>query len=299
MGFGYRIMAISILPIKTSQFGASYSITAPAANVAYRVIFSFSNGTYKIDGPSDRITRVSFWNNSTLIGTAQTTSGTVSFNLGTTATDITYWTTSGTNTVITITKTGEPLASGVSGTLDVIATSGTYNQTGQAYVFAVGGGMNGLSGWSNDGGAGGSSGRLSNVELVNLTNSVPVTVTVGGVGGGNSAFGNFVNTTNGALAPGGAQNASGSATPAGAGLPVINGTTGGGGGGGSITGAGPFPGGGDGGIGTGGTGSAFPGNGGGGTGYGSGGGGGSRSGSNNFQYGGGAGRPGAVFVLRF
>ena len=98
----------------------------------------FSAGVYTISCTSTVTANVDFWNGSAYIGTATTVSGTVLYSLGTAATKALVYSSSA-GTVVSISQTGAALAP-VSGTLDTLTNSQTYNQTGLAYIVAVGAG---------------------------------------------------------------------------------------------------------------------------------------------------------------
>ena len=139
-------MAITVYPVTSTAAGTNLTATvmsAATANTAYSGTVSLVPGVYTITCTSTVTTYMDFFNGSTPIttsGSVYTTSGTVAINLATAPTKIVFWTTSGTNTTITLTETGTPVATtAVSGTLDTLTTSGTYNQTGSLYVIAVGG----------------------------------------------------------------------------------------------------------------------------------------------------------------
>lgn len=306
-------MSISVFPVpvtSSSSINAS-AITAASANTMYEGRATFDPAIYTISCASGVITNFQFYSNvNTLITSGVTASGTVSISLASTADRIRLWTNTGSNTVVTITKTASALTNQFSGTLDTITTSGTYTGTstsGYAFVILVGGG--GAGGGVPNAWAGGGSGGPGGVggKLVQLTGSMPVVLGAGGTGivaqtgnsGGASTFAGMT-AGGGGGGPGGntsAQGATGSVTGAdvsGGGVLypfVINGTTGGGG----VTGSGSTVPGSGSGIGTGGSGKSSTG--GDATGYGAGGGG---AYSNTFgAFAGGAGTPGVLYVLRF
>ena len=300
-------MAIEVFPVATgSGLTAAQSVTATSPNVLYVSTTSFPVGIYTITCTTTTIARVYFFSGGTFIGLATTVSGSVSFNLATAATDIYFFSNTGSNITINLQKTGEAVStSAPSGTLDTITESGTFNTTGKMYVMAIGGGGGG-NGIRNPGGSGtsGGSGGLSE-GFTNTASATTVTVGTGGTGGnqnadGNSggatSFGNLFVANGGIVAgaggtPGGAS-AGGLVTPIGQFAKA--GTFGAGEGGGS-------------GIGTGGTrpnpnnGEPTAGNSA--TGYGAGGGGAGAGGNNSSGNAwqnkpGGAGAPGVVYVLR-
>lgn len=284
-------MAVSQIPQKSSSSATTVSATAVSAETLYYVAAPFVAGIYTITCVSSSVATVTFYNGNTPITTVSTISGSIAINLGTAATHISYFVNTGSNIQILITLTGVPLASGVSGVLDTITSTGTYSHNGRAAIFLVGAGSSGGGGYSDhagrpEGGAGGASGGVSGPHYVQLTGST--SVTIGAAPGGTTSFAGFTTSTagrgNGGGGGGGVGGASNNGTP------VKPGTTGGGGGGKRWYSPGPGAGGGSG-IGTGGNG-GYNSAGGNGTGYGSGGAGG--SGPNP----GGNGTQGVVYVVK-
>lgn len=304
----------------------AFTATLPVALRTYRSVQSFEPGIYTIQvTPSTANVRAGFISSTGFIGSTNTTSGAVIYNLASAATGVNLMALSGapSNTQVTINRTASPLTSSDvgNGTLDTINTTSTYNTTGILAVLVYSGGAQGESAgpdltYSN-GGAGGRAGFINGDVVVTNT---PTTVTIGAGGIGsinapvnptNSSFGNLVvadqastaypngnggwgngvwNDGNGAVA--------GNASAA---FLSWNGNQTTGGGGGANTGdrgAGVVRVGGGSGIGTGGSSPAFntdpAGNG---TGKASGGGGG-KGGPSNVGRKGGNGAPGVVYVLR-
>jgi hypothetical protein len=186
-------MTISVfpVPVTTSSSINANALTAASANVLYEGRSSFDAAIYQITCATGVITNFQFWNGSTFILSSVTVSGTVSINLSSAADRIRVWTNTGSNTVITITKTAAALTDQFSGTLDTVTTSGTYTGTstsGKAYAVLVGGGGGGgrRSGANAQGGA---SGGVC-AKIVTLTGSM--SVTIGAFGAGST-----VNGTNG------------------------------------------------------------------------------------------------------
>lgn len=179
-------MAISVFPAPvTSSLNAS-AITATSANTLYEGRTTFDPGVYTISCASATATNFEFYSNSTtLVTSGVTASGTVLINLASTADRIRLWTNTGSSIVVTITKTAAALTNAFSGTLDTISASGTYNQTGPAYVLVVGGGAGGNANTGSQnvsyrGGAGGVCGAF-----LTLSGSTSVTVGNGGAAGAN------------------------------------------------------------------------------------------------------------------
>lgn len=319
-------MAISVYPVPvTSSLNAS-AITAASANTLYEGRATFDPAIYTITCASGVITNFTFLSGDlTEILSGVTVSGTVAVSTASTADRIRLWTDSGTNTVVTITKTASALTNQFSGTLDTITSSTTYTTTGTAYAVCVGGGGGGCGANVNGGGGGGGSGAITS-KLVTLTGSMAIVVGAAGgaqANGGTTTFagmsaGGGTGSTAytrpspggaGGTATGGTFNIAGAAGTAGhiqtggakngvaTGTAVYTfvkaGTTGSGGGSGNSSSS---PGGGSG-IGTGGTGAGYNQNGGSATGYGGGGGGACTVSGNPGS--GGAGSPGVVYILRF
>lgn len=192
-------MAISKLqPVVTSSINAS-SITATSPNTMYEGRTTLESGIYTITCINSTVAKVEFYSGTaTLITTAVTISGTVTINLATTADRIRLWTDTGSNVVVTITKTANAMSNQFSGTLDTVTTVGssTYTATstsGYAYTILIGGGAGGggggkgntPSGHRSSGGGGGGSGAICE-KLVQLTGSMTVVIGAGGAGGAGS-----------------------------------------------------------------------------------------------------------------
>jgi hypothetical protein len=317
-------MAISRVNAPVTSTLNADAITAVSANVLYEGRKTFDPAIYQITCASGTVANFEFFSNvNTEITSGSTTSGTVSINLASTADRVRIWTNTGTNIVVTITKTAAALTNQFSGTLDTVTTVGSSTYTGTStsgygYAVLVGGGGGGAGGQLSLGSGGGSGAICS--KIVALTGSMPVTIGAGGNGsatftstgnaGGSSTFAGMTagggsgggdgGAASGGTATGGTYNQTGGSSgiantntnPTTAGSVykfVISGTTGGGGskgGGSSVNGVG-------GGIGTGGsfvnTNEPVTAA----TGFGAGG------ASANGTANGGAGRPGVLYVLRF
>ncbi len=180
-------MAISVFPVPvTSSINAS-SLTATTSNTLYSAALSLDPAIYTITCTTSTIANVEFYSGAgNLLTTATTASGTVAINLASAADRIRLWTNTGSNIVVTITKTAAALTDNFSGTLDTITTSSTYTQTstsGFGYIMVVGGGGGGGGNHvpsGNGGGAGGAGGIAAKVAA--LTGSMSVTVGSGGAG---------------------------------------------------------------------------------------------------------------------
>lgn len=216
-------MASSVfpLPVTSSAGNLAKSITIPSANTLYSATSDFAAGIYTITCASTTIANIDFFNGTTFISRATTVSGTVTYNLGTDATSIRIYTNTGSDIVINIILSGESV-SAVSGTLDTITTTGSYNQTGAVYAVVIGGGGGGAGSVSGyGGGGGGGSGGITEGRIV-LSGTTTVTVGAGGnSGGGAGGTSNVGNLT---------------ANGGGGGTAGNNNATGGGGGGGGSAG---------------------------------------------------------------
>lgn len=239
-------MTISVFPAPVTSSINSDALTAASPNVVYEGRKTFDPAIYTITCASATITNFQFLSNtSTVITSGVTTSGTVSINLASTADRIRLWTNTGSNVVVTITRTAIALTNQFSGTLDTITSNTTYTGTsssGFAYFLMAGaGGGGGSSNQQYGGGSGGGSGGWQS-GIVALTGSMPITIGVGGgtgAAGTSTTFAGFT-CTGGSGGTDGGGNATGGAggTPngsAGGGTPAGGSPSGQGGSGGSIT----------------------------------------------------------------
>jgi hypothetical protein len=321
-------MSISIFPTPaaedTSVNNLKYNVVAASSSGLYKGSQVLKPGIYTITCISTTNTTVTFWNGSTEILSATTSSGTVNVNLPNGATSFYYSINTGTSISIDIQRVANPVAYAAA-VVDILTSSASYTHTGKAYVVAVGGGEGGQSsefsggGFSGVAGRGGKSGGIA-ADLLTLSGTVNYTVGAagnsngpGGGGnpnaGGNSTFSNVVTSANVGQGNGGAAaNNTGSGGAGNAGTAsaysfVVTGTTGGGGGGARNYGRSPGNGAGSG-IGSGGRGGEQatsndtngPTNGGNANGYGGGGGG--SGASDNVGRTGGNGGPGVIYVLK-
>lgn len=184
-------MSLNVFPVAISSSSGSTAnaITCSTAGVLYSALGSFDAGVYTVTCASSTIAKVEFYSGvETLITTAVTASGTVAINLASAADRIRLWTDTGSNIVVTITKTANSLSNIFSGTLDTITTSTTYTATstsGYAYVVIIGGGGGGAGGQgagSGIGGGGGGGGATAE-KLIQLTGSMPIVIGAGGTAG--------------------------------------------------------------------------------------------------------------------
>lgn len=196
-------MAITVFPAAvTSTLNAS-AITAVSANTMYEGRATFDSAIYTVTCASGVITNFQFFNGTTSVLSSVTASGTVSINLASTADRVRLYTNTGSNTVVSITKTAAALTNQFSGTLDTVTTTGssTYTGTstsgyGYAMIVGPGGGSGGTSG--SDGGGGGGGGVAG--KFVVLTGSMAVVIGTAGAarttaGGPSSTFAGMTATT--------------------------------------------------------------------------------------------------------
>ena len=152
----------------TSSINAS-SITAVSANTMYEGRIALEAAIYTITCTSTKIATVYFMSSTnTVVATAVTASWTVAINLPSSIDRVRVWTNTGSNIVVTITKTASAISNVFSGTLDTVTTTSTYTGTstsGYGYAVIVGGGAGGSGGggssnYGGGGGAGATCGKL-------------------------------------------------------------------------------------------------------------------------------------------
>jgi len=230
-------MAISkINPVAAASSINANAITATSADTMYEASVTLDPAIYTITCASATITNIQFFSNvNTLVTSAVTASGTVSINLASAADRVRLWTDTGSNVVVTITKTASAMSNVFSGTLDTVTTVGasTYTGTstsGYGYAILVGGGGAGgscTSGGSERSGGGGGSGGVGG-KFVTLTGSMAVTIGAGGTGTAGQAGGAGGSSTFDGMTAGGG---------GGGALGDTNSVTTAGGAGGTVTGA--------------------------------------------------------------
>lgn len=192
-------MASAVFPAPVTSSINADSLSAPAANTLYAAAVSLDPAIYTVTCTNTTVATIGFYSDeTTLIIESTTVSGTVTFNLATAATKVKYQTDTGTDIVITITKTAAAVISDtISTTLDTITSSGTYTGTstsGYALVGIVGaggGGGSGSAGGATYGGGSGGSGGVR-VAIAALTGSVSVTIGTGGNAGATNSAGSGV-----------------------------------------------------------------------------------------------------------
>lgn len=198
-------MAVSVFPAATISTVNGQAYKVPAKGVKHKLTGTFKAGVYTISCATSTIATVTFQEGSTFTN-AVTSSGTVTFNLASDADAVYVSINTGTDIVVSITKTAESVpGAAISGTLDTITATGTYSTTGNLYVVCIGGGAGGGEGQANNNypaGGGGSGGIDSG--FVTTTSSTSVTVGAVGAGnvepqstGGTTSFGAFFSATGG------------------------------------------------------------------------------------------------------
>lgn len=197
---------------------------AATSYVTYAVTSNFGVGTYEINpSPSTATIYFSFktGNNTFVTGTATSSGATVSLQVA--ASPLYYYSDTHDSAMLVLRTAGEPTTrSSISGTVDTITSTGTYNTTGLLYVVAVGaGGGGGHRNNSGPAGGGGGGGGI-NGQIIFSNTAQTITIGTGGNSGANS----------GASCDGSAGGNSGGATSFGN---LVSANGGGGGGGGQGT----------------------------------------------------------------
>jgi hypothetical protein len=201
-------MSINVFPtpVTTIAGSSANAYTLPAANTYYVSTTAIDSGIYTISHLNNTsvVCYIEFFNGTTSIGSTQTVSGTISYNLATDATSVRLWSSGGTNLLVTFTKTASALSVAINGTLDTITSTSTYNQTGELFVVVVGGGGGGGRGNALSAnlscGGGGAGGLRSVTGIFNTATSVTIgtggsgstTPGVRGNSGGATSFGNHI-----------------------------------------------------------------------------------------------------------
>jgi len=170
----------------SSSGSVKFTTTIPDSLRKYKSLGTFPAGIYTVStNPTSTQATVAFFSSNSKIAEVTTTSGSVVVNLGVAATYIVASIPSSSNIAVTIERTAEALTSTeLSGTLDTINSSQTYNHTGLLYVLLLGGGG---AGGAAPAGTGGGTGYF--VDGIVYTNS-PTSITIGAGGAGAAAYSN-------------------------------------------------------------------------------------------------------------
>ena len=201
-------MANAIFPTPAVNTTPGSAYTVPLAQTIYELAGkTLSSGVYTITTfPTTSQVTVTFANSTQTFSTT-TIDGIVVTSLAFEPSNTFVRTDTGTSVLVSLTRTANALsAGGLSGTLDTITTSGTYNQTGKLFVVAIAGGegggsggANGVASWTGDeygGGNGGTSGAWA-VYGPGFVNTAQ-TITIGTGGNGQAALtGNATGITRG------------------------------------------------------------------------------------------------------
>lgn len=201
-------MAVSSLQPTSTTAPLSVSLNAATSGTYYKATeLNLPAGVYRITCVSTTNATVTFISNGSGVGNGTTSSGTIDVSVTSgPITEVVYNTNTGSNIKITISFLATPVTPvSISGTLDTLTSgSGTYTQTGNAYVVLVGGGGSGAYTSSGGAGGGGSGGVLG--ASVVLTGSIAYSVGAKGAkvtsygngnSGGNTTFGSFTATGGG------------------------------------------------------------------------------------------------------
>ncbi len=180
-------MASSIFPVPVTSSLNAYSITAASPNVLYEGTINLETAIYTLTCVNTTIAKFIFLSdNTTVITTSETISGTVTINLGTAATKVRIWTDTGSDVVVTLNKIASALTNSFSGTLDTVTTTSTYTGTsasGYGYAVLVGGGGGGGGQiWNTGNGGTGATGGVCS-KVVALTGSMSAVIGAAGTGG--------------------------------------------------------------------------------------------------------------------
>lgn len=205
-------MTITIYPAPQPEGEESaYALTVPTVGVIYRSLGNFGAGVYEISvAPTSTNAQIQFASGSSILATLTTSSGIVTGQISSDATQVYVRTLNGgsSNVVVTIKKSAaslSPLNVG-NGTLDTINTTQTYNQTGFLSVLVISGGAAGTRGLSigNGQAGGGAGGRAGFINGGVVYTNTATTVTIGAKGTAattttsnstsptNSSFGNLI-----------------------------------------------------------------------------------------------------------
>jgi hypothetical protein len=179
-------VAIEIFPVPVESTINANSITATSPHTLYQGLVDLQPAIYTITCINSTIAKIQlFSGNSTLVTTTETVTGTVTINLGTAVDRVRVWTNTGSDVVVTFTKIAAAL-SGITGTIDIVTSTGTYTGTstsGYGYAVLVGGGGGGGGNqWNRSGASSGGAGGVCS-KFVQLTGSMAVTIGSAGSAG--------------------------------------------------------------------------------------------------------------------
>lgn len=205
-------MASTVFPVAASSSAFTTTlVTATTSYVGVTSDLALAAGVYTVStNPVTSQATIQFFNGTTLLTQASTTSGTVVVTLSTATTKIYFYTTSGvSNTVLSFALTGVANSyAGPSGTVDTITATGNYATTGLLYIIAVGGGGGGGGTATYAGPFAGNTGEVGRMVEGWYTSNTTTAVTIGAAGnfvgnggegpkgnaGGASIFGSVLNS---------------------------------------------------------------------------------------------------------
>ena len=86
-------MSIQVFPAEvTTVANFANTVSATTANILYEATHTFESGTYTLTSPSIVVATVEFFNGTTSLASAATTSGTAALTIAQNATKITFFT---------------------------------------------------------------------------------------------------------------------------------------------------------------------------------------------------------------
>jgi hypothetical protein len=191
-------MAIEVYPIPSTSGGIqSYAVTVPEINKQYKSIQPLDPGVYLISiSPTAAIATIIFFNDTSTLLTSTTSSGSINANLASAATHFIVSINSNAGATVTIAYQSSAIpGTEISGTLDTITSTGTYNQTGKLAVLAFGGGGGGGAGAGNQA-CPGAAGSTPGFAIVYTNSATSVTIGAQGNGGNTNSNGNLSNAGN-------------------------------------------------------------------------------------------------------
>lgn len=208
----------------SGNFSKVCTVPTSGSGVNYKFLGNFDSGIYSVSCISTSIVSVKFYSGSTLVGSGTTSSGVLSVNISSSADTVVLRSNTGSNILVSIEKTGEPLDSGLLGVIDSITTTSSYTCPSaiKAVACVIGGGGGGGKAftWPQPGGGGGGGGSgFATIQEITPGQTYSAVIGSGGTGwqtngtaataGGSSSLGSI--TANGGNPGGSASQYSGGA----------------------------------------------------------------------------------------
>jgi hypothetical protein len=215
-------MVLQIFPEPSQSTVNSFTVEIPSSKKykKYKLLKNFDAGVYSITtSPNTSNATISFFDSDeAIVLTTATTSGALTYSLASEKPGAYINVDSDASTLIIFELTSINLVSNsLSGTVDTVTSSGTYNSTGKLYVLAVGGGGAGQCGFGvssggNYAGGRGGNGGASTSSIIYTNTATTITIgsggnlntaqqnrTVGALGnaGGTTSFGNLFTAVGG------------------------------------------------------------------------------------------------------